>query len=79
MTEKPVRQVIFKFKKKNVDMGIKKSALQSLILHNNQFVKNIQTCDLGSLKWKILWKSQNSPIFSSNLANIHYFVKWVFR
>ena len=74
MTEKPVRQVIFKFKKKNVDMGIKKSALQSLILHSNQFVKNIQTCDIGALKWKKLGKSQNHKK-SSNLANIHYFVK----
>ena len=54
----------------------KKSALQSLILHSKQFVKNIQTCDLGdlgdlgALKWK---KLGQSPVFSSNLAIIHYF------
>ena len=45
-------------------MGIKKSALQSLILHSKQFVKNIQICDLGALKWKKSGKSQNSPVFS---------------
>ena len=60
-------------------MGIKKSALQSIIQHSKQFVKNIQIFDQGALKWKKLGKSQNSPVFTSNLAFIHYFVKWVFR
>ena len=56
-------------------MGIKKSALQSLILHSNQFVKNIQTCDIGALKWKKLGKSQNFLVFSSNYS---LFCKMVF-
>ena len=49
----------------------------SILFIKKQFVKNIQKCDLGALKWKKLGKTQNSPIFNFNLAIIHYFVKCI--
>ena len=55
--------------------GFKKLALQSLILNIKQFVKNIQTYDLGALKWKKLGKSQNSLVFQLQFGYYSSFCK----
>jgi len=49
--------------------------LQSLILNIKQFVKNIQTYDLGALKWKKLGKSQNSLVFQLQFGYYSSFCK----
>ena len=50
VAEKSVIQVIFNLKKKHVDMDMKKSVLQSLILRSNRFVKKFKNMRSRSIK-----------------------------
>ena len=54
-------------------MGMKKFVFYAVTV-----CKNIQTCDLGSLKWIKLGKSQNSLVFQLQLGYYSFFCKMVF-